>query len=155
MAGLAGLKHPRYSRRVQSKSEPSQLSQDADSSISGPLSSAWDGEEQKPSLPEPTLLPLQPQAPLSQLPRPTSHGSAVLRATSLNSHGKGDKTPSTRDKAGGRESDAGKAAPGGENEPPSKSDGTTPCTTPSGRGHRGGRGSRISWPRGRRGRGTS
>ncbi|RDA87461.1 hypothetical protein CP532_2826, partial [Ophiocordyceps camponoti-leonardi (nom. inval.)] len=130
---FVGLQHPRYSRRVQSKSEPCQ---------------ATPALETLTSLP--TVEELATPRPMSSshIPRPTSRGPAVLQPVS---EAKGDKAEPIKD-YGGRAK-----ATGAENEPPTKkvTPTVTPTVTPGRGGSRGGRRGRGPWPRGHRGRGSA
>ncbi|RDA92094.1 hypothetical protein CP533_3580 [Ophiocordyceps camponoti-saundersi (nom. inval.)] len=129
-AQFVGLQHPRYSRRVQSKSEPCQATPALET-----LASLHTVEE---------LATPRPMSS-SHIPRPTSRGPAVLQPIS---EAKGGKAVSIKD-------DVGVAAPGIENEPPTKS-GRAPMSTPTGRaGLRGARRGRGPWLRGHRGRGPA
>ncbi|KND87512.1 Heavy metal tolerance protein [Tolypocladium ophioglossoides CBS 100239] len=160
-AGDVELKHPRYSRRVQSKSEPSQVPQEPEPVARLPAvpTSIVEAQEASRRVSAP---PVQPHVPQSQLPRPTSRDSALLRPISTISEGQGDKLLKAKDKGevtGGtacsdRSGAANPVSPvaGDENDPPPKNGQAASSNTVSARGFRGGRRGRSSWLRSRRGR---
>ncbi|KJZ73299.1 hypothetical protein HIM_07303 [Hirsutella minnesotensis 3608] len=156
------LKYPRYSRRVHSKSEPSQASQDMEMPEPDMFQDFFPERPKGTTPSHPDLVPLvQPSVPVSHIPRPTSRGSAVLRSVSAVAQGKVEKGIHTLERRGAeREVETNNSSYATKLEPPDQWDENKPPTKGArvsstfipGRGLRGGHRGKNLWPRVNRGR---